>query len=371
VLDPFCGTGTTALACAERGVSAHTTDINPFLVWFARTKTRRYSAAQRARVHELGKALGRKLPNRAAKTAWTPPLHKIERWWETSALAALATLMRRLTDVAESEDAAVSDLLKVAFCQTLISAANVSFGHQSMSFAKRAGVRRATREAGDVETAWLDAVTTVGESASSAIGRLPRVRRADARELDRSFEPNRFTRVITSPPYPNRMSYVRELRPYMYWLGFLSDGRAAGELDWEAIGGTWGTATSRVARWEPAHDDVVCFDGFTSLIGRIDEKSPVLARYVHKYFCDMARHCRAISRVLKPGGRVDYIVGNSKFYEVLVPVERIFAALFEASGLVNARILRIRKRTSKPELFEFVVSAEKPAAAARPGPAGE
>src|SRR5205823_779155 len=55
--------------------------------------------------------------------------------------------------------------------------------------------------------------------------------------------------VTTSPPYPNRMSYIRELRPYMYWLGYLSDGRAAGELDWKAIGGTWGCATSMLNTW--------------------------------------------------------------------------------------------------------------------------
>ncbi|MBN1610357.1 MAG: DNA adenine methylase, partial [Polyangiaceae bacterium] len=43
VLDPFCGTGTTALVCAERGIRAQTTDINPFLVWLARAKARRYT----------------------------------------------------------------------------------------------------------------------------------------------------------------------------------------------------------------------------------------------------------------------------------------------------------------------------------------
>src|SRR5271157_4194948 len=46
VLDPFCGTGTTALVCAERGIRAHTIDINPFLVWLARTKCANYSAAE-------------------------------------------------------------------------------------------------------------------------------------------------------------------------------------------------------------------------------------------------------------------------------------------------------------------------------------
>ena len=61
-----------------------------------------------------------------------------------------------------------------------------------------------------------------------------------------------FDLVITSPPYANRMSYVRELRPYMYWLGYLRSGRDAGEMDWAAIGGTWGVATSRAHRVEAA-----------------------------------------------------------------------------------------------------------------------
>ena len=45
VLDPFCGTGTTALVCAERGIACDTTDINPFLIWLAKAKARSYSSA--------------------------------------------------------------------------------------------------------------------------------------------------------------------------------------------------------------------------------------------------------------------------------------------------------------------------------------
>ncbi|MFD2579091.1 hypothetical protein ACFSTD_11780 [Novosphingobium colocasiae] len=64
-------------------------------------------------------------------------------------------------------------------------------------------------------------------------------------EMDR-----RFGLVVTSPPYPNRISYIRELRPYMYWMKFLEEAREAGEMDWKAIGGTWGVATSRLNTWE-------------------------------------------------------------------------------------------------------------------------
>src|SRR5687768_1943251 len=52
VLDPFCGTGTTLLSCAEHGVDCDTVDINPFLVWLARTKVARYSPAHLAEARQ-------------------------------------------------------------------------------------------------------------------------------------------------------------------------------------------------------------------------------------------------------------------------------------------------------------------------------
>ena len=35
----------------------------------------------------------------------------------------------------------------------------------------------------------------------------------------------------------------------MYWPGYLDSGNQAGELDWQAIGGIWGCATSKLMSW--------------------------------------------------------------------------------------------------------------------------
>jgi hypothetical protein len=97
------------------------------------------------------------------------------------------------------------------------------------------------------------------------------------------------------------------------------------------------------------------------LLGRIAGHSELLARYVHKYFYDMVDHVESMHALMRDGGTLHYIVGNSKFYDVLLPVEQIFAALFTSAGLEEASVRTIRKRTSKKELFEYVVSARKPA----------
>lgn len=362
VLDPFCGTGTTALVCAERGIRCDTTDINPFLLWLAEAKTRSYSedeivCFQRV-AHDVVDMLVQ--GERSAIGSWVPPLHQIEKWWDVEALEALGRIMSYIQERTADLTSGVADLLRLAFCNAMIACAHVSFGHQSMSFKKKT-LQTLPLEMyiSPVIEAWHHAVTLLSKSAITPIDAAPLILQCDARRLTEKLERDSYDHVITSPPYPNRMSYIRELRPYMYWLGYLESGRQAGELDWEAIGGTWGIATSNLAKWQTADADVP-HDGFAQLLSAIHETSPVLSRYVHKYFVDMWQHVRQIMQVTKPGGKVSYIVGNSKFYEVLLPVEEIFASLFTQAGFCAVDIAVIRKRTSKKELFEFVVSATKP-----------
>ena len=98
------------------------------------------------------------------------------------------------------------------------------------------------------------------------------------------------------------MSYIRELRPYMYWLGYLQDARDAGELDWQAIGGTWGIATSNVGKWQPDGHAEIPFEGFGEILDGDRGAQPVLSKYVHKYFCDMAEHIGQLFAVTKADG---------------------------------------------------------------------
>lgn len=361
VLDPFCGTGTTALACAERGIPCDTTDINPFLVWFARAKTRPYSEADLAQFERGAEDIARSLSSRRRIAESIPPLHRIEKWWPEQTLSALGRGSARLQRLQSNGDLAdpALDLLKIAFCQTLIARARVSFGHQSMSF-KRGAAPDDADSLPELTKVWEASVGSLSESARATLHDQPRVLECDARSLTTALKPGTYARVITSPPYPNRMSYIRELRPYMYWLRFLNDGRGAGELDWRAIGGTWGVATSNLSRWRPPANGSVPHRGFATVVRSIAQTSPLLARYVEKYFFDMLEHSRAVFEVIAPGGSIHYIVGNSKFYDVLLPAERIFASLFRSAGFAKVSVEAIRKRSSKKELFEYLISGEKP-----------
>jgi hypothetical protein len=363
VLDPFCGTGTTSLVCAEQGIDSETTDINPFLIWLSRTKAAVYDDAALAEFEHRASLVAETINANGRAPEWLPDLHQIDKWWDESTLHALGRAMATIRAGEQGDDDPAADLLRIAFCRVAIERASVSFGHQSMSFTKR-HEQEALFDTEDltslVSDRWRAAVSSVRQSAASPIRATPRVLLCDARNLTTKVERASVTRVVTSPPYPNRMSYIRELRPYMYWLGYLSDGRAAGELDWQAIGGTWGCATSNVGKWAPTEDRTIPFSDLDEILSAIAERSELLSRYVHKYFFDMVQHVRELAAVMTPGASAYYIVGNSKFYDVLLPVEQIYAALFDAAGFEDVRVETIRKRSSKRELFEYVVSTTKP-----------
>ena len=354
VLDPFCGTATTALSAAFHGHEAVTTDINPFLVWLGQTKTAHYSARAIAATRDACSCALRTIETIEPKPA--PALHNIERWWAPSALLFLRRLKAAIQE-ATREGSAPRNLLLTAFCRTAMALSNAAFNHQSMSF--KDDDQLALDLEKDLGGVFREDVEFVLRGAEDNPSGAATVVLADSRELRVAIE-GRFERVITSPPYANRMSYIRELRPYMYWLDYLTNGRDAGELDWLAIGGTWGVATSRLSEWEPPkrHFKHVMLSESLDRIAHKDNKNgPLLANYVAKYFDDMWAHFKALTEVLAPSAELHYIVGNSTFYGTLIPTEKIYAAMLGALKFSDIECRPIRKRNSKKELIEFDVVA--------------
>lgn len=359
IFDPFCGTATTALSAAYYGHESVTIEINPFLVWLGQAKTAHYSELEIRATHQACKDALDAVRKKCVEPVDCPPIHNIERWWSPTALSFLCSLKSALESVTEPRSPQRT-LLLIAFCRTLIAVSNASFNHQSMSF-KDAGQFRLDLDVDMLNLYERDVDFILAGAADNPEGS-GNVILGDSRIPSRCVD-GFFDCVITSPPYANRMSYIRELRPYMYWLGFLVNGRDAGELDWSAIGGTWGIATSRLTEWQSSSNP---FENkmLATILDRIahadNKNGALLSNYVAKYFDDMWSHFKGLASILSKGAELHYIVGNSTFYGVLVPVEKLYAEMLRATGFDNIECRAIRKRNSKKELIEFDVTATWP-----------
>lgn len=352
ILDPFSGTATTGIVAAELGFNCTLYDINPFLVWFGKTKGRNYDLLD---LNKMLESIKNDLPKIDFKkgNCWIPPMRNIERWWSDNTQNTLASIRNYLsTKWGEPNDSDSYNLLWVGFARLCIECSAADFNHISVSFKESISEFNANA----IVQMFFDIIENIFESASIPISGSVNILNMDSRLLE--YE-EKYDIVVTSPPYPNRISYIRELRPYMYWLKFLSSGEEAGELDWKAIGGTWGIATSRLTTWEQTNADLPqeLLDVYEKITVGDPKNGILMAQYVKKFFDDLYIHLGNLRQRLNKGARLYYILGNSSFYGNYVRTDVLTQEILTKLGYSKVDSVIIRKRNSKSHLYEYMISA--------------
>ena len=352
VFEPFSGTGTTELVCANKGIDSFAFDVNPFLVWLAKTKTSVYNTNTIERFISISNEIAINIDLYSSHCP--PPIHNIERWWEPTRIDYLSRLKTAIKSVDDSD---VSDLLKIAFCRVIISLSNAAFNHVSTSFSDNANAALSVQEYNEL---FLLAVHMISETVTIQPQSVPKIYNHDSICIPTEYS-DAFDTIITSPPYPNRISYIRELRPYMYWLDYLCSAEDASNLDWKTIGGTWGSATSKLSTWTYKSKLLPDFlFEIANNISKAENKSaPLMANYVLKYFDDMAMHIESAHAAISNNGTVHYIVGNSNFYGYSVPSDEIYKYILTKVGFSDAKSEIVRKRNCNKSLYEYWISARK------------
>ena len=167
--------------------------------------------------------------------------------------------------------------------------------------------------------------------------------------------------IVTSPPYPNRYSYVWNTRPHLYFLDFFSGPREAADLDKRLIGGTWGTATSCLQKGILEPENEATRDACEIVVKEIRESDNLMANYVMKYFNLLAKNLLSVQEMLNERNSIAYVVGNSRIKKVYVETDVILERLIDNLGLgySERRIERFRRRHSGKDLFESIVFANK------------
>lgn len=353
ILDPFCGTATTGLVAAEMGLNCTLYDINPFLVWFCRIKSKNFNSNALDKIAETVQSdlTSLKLEK---DNYWIPPMKNINRWWSNETLNALSTLRNYIiTHWGVPNDADDYNLLWIAFAKLCIEISAADFNHISVSFKEETSKQKWT----ETKKTFVSILFAMLESAKIKFKGNITILEGDSRLLKYD---GKYDTVITSPPYPNRISYIRELRPYMYWLNFLQSGEEAGELDWKAIGGTWGSATSRLNDWTQTNKHLPKqLINACEKIQNCDEKnSETMAKYVLKFFDDMYQHLSNLRKHLLPKASINYILGNSSFYGHFVETDIIIKEMLQNLGFEHIESKILRKRNSKANLYEYLISAK-------------
>jgi hypothetical protein len=367
VLDPFAGAGTTLIECKLLGLKSYGFEINPFL-YFAGKTSLNWSLSTDA-LEKLASeidALFRKkqivfkdskcedLPYKM------PTIHNVYKWWRADVLKDLLLLKASIQDATNGLYEEYRNFFFLCLAGVLVpDLTNVTLGRLQLYFIDRSKDEINVYKTFSTHMARMlkdyKQVTCLDDLNAANIFHV------DSTELNEIALDDKVNLVITSPPYPNRYSYVWNTRPFLYFFDFFSKAEEASNLDKKSIGGTWGTATSILAKGilEPINNAVK--DQVAPLTNEIRENDNLMANYVMKYFNQLTKQIIVMDRLLTPQAKIAYVVGNSRIKDVYIETDWILSRILSDLdlGYKKTRINRFRRRNSGEKLFESIVYAEK------------
>lgn len=374
VWEPFCGSGTTLVACKLLGIESIGFDVNPFMVDVTKTKLdwsldpKRIRALAERLVEGAESKSGHEpvapikvrwaeyeAASKSHSTRYPGNDEKLERWIAPAVLLRFQSL---LEGIARIEDERYRRFLRLAVAQLLIPASNMTF-RPNICYEARATIDYPVIAAFRTRLAQMLADY---QRVAGLPGAVADVRLGDAR----SEGPERADVIFTSPPYPNDMEYVHQTRLELALLEYVSSKRHLTALKKQMISSSV-KLVYRDNEWQKHKGMEI--EGIKELYDQLAETLRGrnwgwnAADMVAQFFGGMRTVTANWFQRLRPGGVAAVVIGDSAFNGVKVNSDTLFAQTAIAEGFELTEIAPFRERWNPKhtiELRESVVLLRKP-----------
>jgi DNA modification methylase len=335
VLDPFCGSGVSAVEALINNRNYVGYDINPLAVLIAKVRTTPISTER------AFKMLGLILKGEV-KDYEIPKFPNIEYWFDEDVIEELAKLRAAIFSI---EDLSLQNLFKVAFSETVRLVSRVDRGEFKLVRAKKS-------EKKDVKLVF-EAIARRNIARLSSLSKLPLKACVDIQQFNvlegLPIADESVDLVITSPPYGDSkttVAYEQFSKLSVKWLG-LDDSFRNYQL---------GAKEKSYKQSLPSEELSECLEK----IKRIDEKR---AREVYSFYADLYRAFENVAKKVKPGKYAVIVVGNRRVRGVELPTDRIcvsFLRQFRFTHIATlVREISNKRMPSGPMKQEYIVILRK------------
>lgn len=332
LLDPFGGSGTSALATQFLGINSTSIEVNPFLADVIAAKTANYESKELVR--DLGRIIRRTRVKQGSLERYSAcPVTFIEPGKNSRYLFRLdvAERLACIQDAIDAlEDVHHQRLFRVLLGGILANVSNVRISGKGRRY--RSGWQARPIAPKTVIEAFV-------ESASRAITEIhihakrPKVVttviNSDSRMAVQDASVSDL--VVFSPPYPNSFDYTDVYNLELWMLGYLSENNDNRELRHSTL-----SSHVQIKReFAPAPEESSQLARVLKQLDNRREKlwSPWIPEMVGGYFSDMGKVLSGCSGKLNAGGQVWMVVGDSQYAGVSIAVDRILMELAPQWGL--------------------------------------
>lgn len=320
VLDPMAGSGTALRVASDEGCQAIGFDLDPLAVLISRAWTTPVPPDQLTEAAKAVVARARRLSSRRLRLPWIDDDDETRQFVEYWFAERQRQDLRRLAYVLNHHDLSpVNTALWVAFSRMIITKDSGASLARDVSHSRPHRVKSSSDY--DVFAGFEKAAAVIARRLEEQPpkGNVS-VERGDARHLD-SLPDNHVDLVITSPPYLNAIDYLRGHRLSLVWMGYrLSQLR---EIRGQSVGserGLWHNLPDEAAR-------------HLTEAGPVEQLPPRYRAIVARYVLDLSQVIHEAARVLKPGGHLVLVMGDTSIRGVYVRNSAIARSAAAAAGL--------------------------------------
>jgi DNA modification methylase len=305
VLDPFCGVGTTLLACQEKGIEAIGFDVQPSAVFASMVKTRDYELEE---IRGAAKSLLKSRFSVPDKSGASPLVRRVFN------RHTLDDVLFFREYIMAMEDAVLRDFFMLALMNVAMKCSYAWKDGAVIKIRKHPVPPLRKLLSRQVRFMMRDIRMFKRKPCSCSVSF------GDARKMD--IENESIDSVITSPPYLNKIEYAKvyAIEDELFFSGMgLTPLRSHIGMDPEKA----------IAEKNKLEDITDVSDFNMQTIA---------------YFSDMLQVIRELRRVCRKGAKLGIVVGNGCFPEGVVDSDVILSRMAEKQGFRAKEILVLNKR---------------------------
>lgn len=362
ILDPFAGCGTVLTQSKLNGYKSIGTELNPLLQFIADTKVNSWDVNPEILMQTFSS-----IPRNLRMPA--PNFLKSENQFNKEVLKNLEFLKGGINSIPAKtpKQLKIKNLILLAFSAILIDCSNLK-RTPCLGYWKNKKVADSAPWAlmeqkikdicSDLAILQRDFKETLCIESNVIL----------ANAMDYKHE-HMFDLVITSPPYMNGLDYVMNYKIEMGWLDFTKELKDAKRVKDSLVvcdnvsKGLIKTFTQTNSKYTNNWIEEIKMGIAENIKRRGAYRRSDMPYIVHKYFDDMYKVMKIVTKSLKRKGRFILVVGDSLIADVYVPTDLILAKIGTELGLSIEKIEKARDRHSGQirnyRLRETIVTLKK------------
>ena len=351
VLDPFVGCGTTCLTCRQRGIPSIGLEVSPLMAWIAQIKVRNWKASE---LHRLLKKFSPPPPSKCRNHNYQKSIFfdYLTKAFASKILCQLWSISSYIDsmDVCHSHKA----FLRIGLLSIMEDVSQIrkhGSHYRFMLKSENIGLQKLNTPIispnADIRHIILSRLKEMIEDVEAIRMPLPlsrcEIRIEDARSCGLASES--VSAVISSPPYLNRNNYIVQQKAELALMSMVNSPSEYRNLVHRTIRShvegrfNQGKAISEFPEIQ-AIVEALCLTENNNL------KIPYM---IAAYFDDLAEVFRELWRVMRPGSIGAFVVGNSRWGGVVVPVDHLLLKIAQNTGFQPERILITRLKGNSPQ----------------------